>query len=658
MTAGKESFRDALTSLWLRLSTVAIVGLLFLVEMKSPEWLVGWSFYLSASEEVFETIVFAAFTALAGVALGTLFAAVVAPFLFFRKSSRYRIVEIVTRIAVAVAAFIDLASALNLLLQWVHVEGRAKVAVFACYFIAFGLTLRIPRRREQLVTSLENYLGEKTTRRAVFGTGIAAVALIAAEAAMGKTASAPATARRDSPPSGPNVLLVTFDALSAEDMSLYGYRLPTTPHIDEFARGSSVFTNFYSASTFTTSSVASLLTGLQPSEHHVYHLPGRFSGSQAGKTLPRVMRAGGYVTGASISNPLAYFLNQGLAGDYDFLPEPPYRTRDFMRLWNATTALHRPQPFGSRAEELTVLENVFDGAPAALENLSPRLFGRTRADVPPASSFHQARGILERMPDGFFLWVHLLAPHFPYLPEATNVGRFLHTDEMRTPAEQDFPRFWPHYAPNQQGVIDKARLRYDEFLADADSAFGDFISGLERAGKLRNTAVIVSADHGESFEGGLYTHNSNYQTRPEIHVPLIVRLPGQQRGSRVSFTADQTALAPTILEIAGIPRADWMRGESLVPWLNRNNEGEGQGLAFTQYLSTNSIFKPVTHGTVGVIDGRHQYVLDLGSGKGILRGLAEAQSWNLDRSTENPALARTLRDAIQARFPDLPLKPA
>ncbi len=196
MTAGKESFRDALTSLWLRLSTVAIVGLLFLVEMKSPEWLVGWSFYLSASEEVFETIVFAAFTALAGVALGTLFAAVVAPFLFFRKSSKYRIVEIVTRIAVAVAAFIDLASALNLLLQWVHVEGRAKVAVFACYFIAFGLTLRIPRRREQLVTSLENYLGEKTTRRAVFGTGIAAVALIAAEAAMGKTASAPATARR------------------------------------------------------------------------------------------------------------------------------------------------------------------------------------------------------------------------------------------------------------------------------------------------------------------------------------------------------------------------------------------------------------------------------------------------------------------------------
>ncbi len=181
---------------------------------------------------------------------------------------------------------------------------------------------------------------------------------------------------------------------------------------------------------------------------------------------------------------------------------------------------------------------------------------------------------------------------------------------------------------------------------------------MEADGRLRNTAVIVSADHGESFEGGIYTHASSYQTRPEIHVPLILRMPGQERGARVAVAADQTSLAPTILEIAGLPRADWMRGPSLLPWLNRDNEGEGQGMAFTQYLEKNSIFRPVTHGTVGVIDGRHQYVLDLDTGKGILRGLAEAQSWDLDRSAENPALAQSLREAIYARFPDLPRKPA
>ena len=127
---------------------------------------------------------------------------------------------------------------------------------------------------------------------------------------------------------------------------------------------------------------------------------------------------------------------------------------------------------------------------------------------------------------------------------------------------------------------------------------------------------------------------------------------------RVALTVDQTMLAPTILDIAGVPRGEWMRGQSLVPWLNRDGEGEGQGLAFTQYLETNSIFKPLHHGTVGVIDGRHQYVLDLPTGKGILRGLSEAQSWDLDRSYRRPGtLAQALREAIYARFPDLPRGP-
>jgi arylsulfatase A-like enzyme len=231
---------------------------------------------------------------------------------------------------------------------------------------------------------------------------------------------------------------------------------------------------------------------------------------------------------------------------------------------------------------------------------------------------------------------------------------------MRTAVEQDSlsPRFWPHYAPGAQALIDQARLRYDEFLADADAAFGTFIAGLEGNGRLRNTAVIVSADHGESFEGGLYGHDSQHQTRPEIHIPLIIRMPGQQYGSRLAVTAGQDSLAPTILDIAGVPRADWMRAPSLLPWLNRDGQGQGQGLAFTQYLETDSVFKPVTHGTVGVIDGRHQYVLDLDSGKSIFRGLDQAQSVDFDCEAQNPALAQTLREAIYRRFPDLPRKPA
>jgi arylsulfatase A-like enzyme len=131
-------------------------------------------------------------------------------------------------------------------------------------------------------------------------------------------------------------------------------------------------------------------------------------------------------------------------------------------------------------------------------------------------------------------------------------------------------------------------------------------------------------------------------------------MPGQEHGYRVSVTADHTALAPTILDIAGLPRPSWMRGGSLVPWLTRDGEGGSEGLAFTQFLETDSIVEPLRSGTVGVVDGNHQCVLDIATGKAKLRSLAQAHLRDLDCSDENPALAQKLREVIYARFPDLP----
>jgi hypothetical protein len=90
-----------------------------------------------------------------------------------------------------------------------------------------------------------------------------------------------------------------------------------------------------------------------------------------------------------------------------------------------------------------------------------------------------------------------------------------------------------------------------------------------------------------------------------------------------------------------------------VPWLNPDGQGEGEGLAFTQYFERNSVFKPLHHGSLGVIDGQYQYVYYLDTQKGELRPLNEAQVWNLDRSSENPARAVALRSALHTRFPDL-----
>jgi arylsulfatase A-like enzyme len=443
------------------------------------------------------------------------------------------------------------------------------------------------------------------------------------------------------------MLLITFDALSAEDMSLYGYRLPTTPNIDAFSRQATVFKNFYSASTFTTPSVATMLTGLYPSEHYVYQLIGRLRAEDARRSLPHTMRAAGYATGAFYSNPYAYYIGD-LRSSYDVLPEPVFQEGGLQHLWEATRSLHQNSGIGSRIDEyndLMVAWNTWGGMPLDL-------FRRYKA----AETFEQAREMLAKLPDGFFLWVHVMTPHSPYRPDKADRGRFIPEAELRTFEDEgdDGARRWfPHYEPDQQSQVNQRRLAYDEFILTADHAFGSFMADLENSGRLRDTTVLVSADHGESFEGGIYQHENQYMTRPVIHVPLIIRTPGQQEGRTVAFAADQTALAPTILELAGQPKPDWMRGQSLARLLTGGGQSDGEGLAFCQYLENNSIFKPVVHGTVGVIDGQYQYVIILNSQQGVLRPLQEAQFWNIDRSSENPERAQALRAAIYARFPEL-----
>jgi arylsulfatase A-like enzyme len=641
-------FRSSLVTIWFRFLNLSILSLVFVeVMILAKGKAQGWSFFLTLSEVGFEVVVRLVTAALAGVVLGTACTVVIAPFLALVRSSRDVFVQWTSRIAAGLAAFLVFRFALTTLINSVHalsIHGlRFRAVLYAAYYLAFAALFLIPRTRKEVVTSLDGFLGRKMSRRAALATVVGTAALVTTEYVLSKKTSRVRAAVGKGKRPKSNLLLITFDAFSAEDVSLYGYRLSTTPNIDAFAKRATVFTNFYSGSTFTTPCIATMLTGQYPSETRVYQLEGRIRGRN---TVPHMMADSGFATGAFFSNSNAYYLAQGLEEAYNLLPLPVYQAGGLQRLWEATTPLHQDTGVGNRMDEYMDLMVAWNGV-AGLPN---SLYVRYRA----AASFEHARQMLSNLPDGFFLWVHVMTPHSPYLPDAVDQGRFLSPERAKGFDNDEAPAHWlPHYAPDQQAQVDGRRLLYDEFVLTADRAFGEFMTGLETSGKLQNTTVIVSADHGESFQGGVFQHQSPYQTRPVIHVPLIIRTPGQQDGSRVEVVADQTSLAPTILEMAEQPIPAWMRGPSLVPWLGRDGQGQGQGLAFCQYLERNSIFKPVRHGTVGVIDGRYQYLVYIDDQKGVLRPLAESQIWNLDRSAEFPEQAKALRQKLNERFPDL-----
>jgi len=640
----RDNFAKKLKDLWFQLLSLAIVALTFAEGLTLAAGKIqGWSFYLTTGEVIYEVAVRLIVTALLGIALGTISTAIVAPLLWFFRASAERTVAVVTGAAVVLVVFLDSRFALPVLVTWADRGLRFIPALLVAHTVVFAILLCIPSTRKGIVTSLDTFLEKKRARGLLLVTVASVILLIGFQLAV-RNSTATVKAEAVQPRPKTNFLLITFDALNAEDMSLYGRQVPTTPNIDAFAAQASVFTNFYSGSTFTTPSVATMMSGMYPSESHVHHLQGRIDPELRDKTLPQLLKTAGYTNAAFLSNPFAYHLGKSTGG-FDLLPEPVFNSSGFEHVWIASRLLHQDSGFGCRIDEYIDRESLWTSLFRLPGNVSMRLR--------PDATFAHAMRLLQQLPNGYFFWVHVITPHNPYLPDPADRGRFLPPDKVHTFEEWAGGRWKPNYPSDQQSLVDERRLRYDEFIATADRAFGAFIADFAKSEKAQNTIVIVSADHGESFEGGVYQHSTPYLTRPVIHIPLIISLPGQHQGQKVAVPADQTALAPTILELAGQLKPGSMRGESLAKWLKEGTPAEGEGLAFSEYLERNSVFKPLRHGMVGVVDSKYQYVVDLATQKGALRPLSEAHFWNLDKTADNPARARELRSAAHERFPDL-----
>jgi len=136
----------------------------------------------------------------------------------------------------------------------------------------------------------------------------------------------------------------------------------------------------------------------------------------------------------------------------------------------------------------------------------------------------------------FFAWVHLYDPHTPY--------------EAPEPFRSRFPA-------NLVGA-------YDAEIAAADAQLARLLDTLELQGRLAETLVVVTGDHGEMLgEHGEATHGF-FIYDAATHIPVIVSGPGVPARE----VADQVRivdLMPTSLEVLGLPVPPTVQGTSLMP---------------------------------------------------------------------------------------------
>lgn len=299
---------------------------------------------------------------------------------------------------------------------------------------------------------------------------------------------------------GHDVVVISFDALRAGELGVYGYERPTSPNVDAFAKDALVFDNAITAGKDTPTSFASAFSGELPFRvfrgWHLQHVP----------TLASTFSAAGYTTAAILHN-------AQLAPERGF--NEGFDHYDFVR---------------SRLSDDEVVK---------------------RADT-----------WLANRPDGrFLLWVHFLSPHTPYVYrdfakdfyDPDYQGPFMHSSGSRLGPE-DVPTKADH---------DRLRNLYDGEVRYLDRSFAKVIQSLKAHGAWDNSIVIVTADHGEAFgEHNAYGHDRVY--REVLHIPLIIRHPDAAATGRTEMRYSNVDLLPTLATMLGVKHPKYLDGVSLV----------------------------------------------------------------------------------------------
>ena len=322
----------------------------------------------------------------------------------------------------------------------------------------------------------------------------------------------------------PNIVLMGVDSLLATHMSCYGYHRLTTPHIDKFAEGGTLFEKTYSAHIPTTSAYASMLTGLDTFSTQVVALRHRGPLRAEVKTLAEILRDAGYdTTCVGFSN------NPSSRGFDTYL--------DYSG-WGPDESGRSP-----KAENLNK---------TTLPELN-RLIGQS--DEKP-----------------FFLFLRHMDPHSPYLPPAPYERTFYHGDEC-DPSNKSmepvmaFKPFCDYFASwMPPGITDKDYViaQYDGAIAYMDACIQVLFNALETRGVLDETIVVINGDHGETLYDHecWFDHHGIYDVT--LHVPLIIRYPGRvPAGKRVAGYNQHKDLVPTLLELADIDTDIEFDGKSL-----------------------------------------------------------------------------------------------
>lgn len=312
----------------------------------------------------------------------------------------------------------------------------------------------------------------------------------------------------------PNVLLIMLESVPARHLGYAGYSRAATPHIDRLASRSLRFHNVWSTAPQSSYSQMAMLSSLLPRRWPYLE---QYEGIDYPRMLFHdIFHQLGYGT-ATVSSQNENW--QGMRRFQDTGTPTFYRDSN-----------DHPGPHMGAGEERKLPDHLTTDV--LLEWL-----GKQSKKAPWAA------------------YVNFQRTHFPYELPPGFTGR--HQPSDPTPGTFGF-LYYPHKE------LEVVLNRYDNALEYVDAQVGRLMRHLEASGRLDDTLIILSSDHGEQFyESGNNITHGKALNELQMRVPLLIHWPRRVASRDVEVPFSQLDVLPTVLELLGLEPHPSFQGRPL-----------------------------------------------------------------------------------------------
>jgi len=379
-----------------------------------------------------------------------------------------------------------------------------------------------------------------------------------------------------------NVIFILTDDHRYDYMGFTG-KVPwlETPNMDYLASTGAYMENAFVTTSLCSPSRASILTGMYSHEHTIVDNIAPDPGNLV--FFPQYLQEAGYQTS---------FFGKWHMGEDDDRPRPGF---DHWESFRGQGVYYGPV-LNIDGEEVSYSDSTY---------------------ITDLLTEHAIDWLDKRDPEKpFFLYLSHKAVHSGFQPAKRHEGRYKgkvidRPASYSQTADDSYKALkWPEWVKEQRhswhgvdymyhgmsGTLDELVVRYCETLLAVDESIGALLEYLKENGLDESTMIIYMGDNGFSWgEHGLIDKRQFYEE--SVKVPMLVRCPELFEGGKViDRMVQNTDIAPTILDCAGLEAPAYMPGKSFIQLLEDDTTGWRKRIYYEYYWEYDFPMTPTTYG--------------------------------------------------------------